>query len=375
MTPARTNKRRGNFELDRVFPDVGRIRRSSETPLLREYHRRDAILTKLYETGQLEVLRAFRDGRLAMAQLVEHDRVGGPLATLEVLLLRRPLAEAVRETLPLMGKTANGRARFALSLKQLQERAGFGAGATVADLRRVDWRTLRTAWPGSPADWNRMRSAVSRFLTLVTGDVYSPFRREIVKAIPRADEPMGRTPDLTPAQFLTVVERAPDAVRAALMVLVLTGMRVGEYLACDTEHLRQSAHQIRVPGGEGSKTGPRLIGVAPEDWRWIEAGVPFEKRPPPAVRVPVHFDSRYKRLRRAWADACRAAGLDGIRLHDLRHCAAQWASDAGASGGAISDLLGHLDSKTARRYERMKAAARASGLIGAQLRVVGGGSA
>src|SRR3546814_1436233 len=67
------------------------------------------------------------------------------------------------------------------------------AEATVADLARVEWARIEQGWEGGPADWNRMRTAVSRLLSIVTGDKFSAFRREIMKRIPELEEPEGRT--------------------------------------------------------------------------------------------------------------------------------------------------------------------------------------
>lgn len=373
MTPARTGKGKGNLEFDRVFPGVGRIRRSSGTRVLREFHRRDAILTKLYETSQLAILIAFKEGRLAIEQLVEQDRVGRGGETLEILETRKPLWATVDATLPLMGGTASSRARYALSFRQLRARSGLPNHAPIAVLKTIPWQTLAAAWPGSEADWNRMRAAVSRFCTVAMGDKWSPFRRAVMAAIPRAVESDGRTPDLTLPQFVRVLEQVPDdAARAAFMLLVLTGMRVGEYLSLDRSMLHPGTHRVKIPRVVGNKTGAHTVGVDASDWGWVLAAVPFAGRVPPQRYATVADDPRYYRLRTAWAKACAALEITDVRLHDLRHCAGQWASNEGVSSAAIQDMLGHKDPRMTARYTRMAAAAKASGSIGAALRRAGG---
>lgn len=366
MTPARTGGTKGRYELDRVFPDVGRVRRSSGTHNLREFHRRDAVLTKLYETAQLDVLRAFQAGRLTIEQLIEHDRHGRGGETLELLRLRAPLWATVDATLPLMGGTRSTRERYAHSFKQLRARAGnvLGARATVEDVGRVSWGAIQRTWPGGPADWNRLRAAVSRFLSLVTGDKYSPFRRATIAAFPRATEPASRTPDLTPAQFVALLAHVDEADRAAYLCLVLTGARVGEYLQLDKAALQPGNGRIRIGTAEGNKTGARTIVVPPEFWGWVVAAVPYAGIPVPAVRQPVERDARYRRLQKAWKTALRAEGLSDVRIHDLRHCTGQWASDAGVSDGAIQQLLGHADPAMTGKYTKMAQAGTASAAVG-----------
>lgn len=369
MTPARTGGTAGHFEIDRVFPDVGRVRRSSGTSVLREFRRRDAILTKLYETGQLDALRAFKGGRLSMAQLVEHDRHGRGGETLEMIEARANLWEVVARVLPRMGKAPSTRLRYALSLRQLRERSSLGDKAQVADLRRVDWRALlANQWPDAPADWNRMRAAVSRFLSLAMGDKYSPFRRAIIneQTFPIAEEPTGRTPDLTPEQFLAALEGvSDDEVRAALMCLVLTGMRVGEYLSLDERALQPGNRRIRIPTRDGNKTGAGVISFESEEWGWIVAAVPF-------AGGRFATDKGYDRIYRAWKRALAEVGVVDVTLHDLRHCAGQWASDAGESTGAIGNLLRHKDPRQTLRYTQQKDAKRASTAVGSTIRLARG---
>lgn len=55
-------------------------------------------------------------------------------------------------------------------------------------------------------------------------------------------------------------------------------------------------------------------------------------------------------FRRVWLLACKAAGVEGVRVHDCRHTHASWM--ANAPGADLSDLirLGHADLKTTSRY-------------------------
>jgi len=52
----------------------------------------------------------------------------------------------------------------------------------------------------------------------------------------------------------------------------------------------------------------------------------------------------------AWAAICKAAGISGLRLHDLRHCHASILVNSGASLALIGQLLGHTKSTTTARY-------------------------
>ena len=55
-------------------------------------------------------------------------------------------------------------------------------------------------------------------------------------------------------------------------------------------------------------------------------------------------------LKRPWAMVTRAAGLEGVRLHDLRHTFASHGAAVGMGLTVIGRLLGHADVKTTNRY-------------------------
>ncbi len=95
----------------------------------------------------------------------------------------------------------------------------------IADLKSIDWALLHRNWPAGSADWNRLRSAVSRFLTMTLGDKYHPFRRAVMAQYPRAAESSGRVPDLSPALFWRIVNAAPQRLRPAYVTLAATGLQ------------------------------------------------------------------------------------------------------------------------------------------------------
>ena len=88
-------KRKACLRLDRVFPGVGRINIVSGATTAAEHRRRDALLTELYDRGQLEILRAIRSHQLSVAEVYSAQRAGRLGFTLASVALRRSLWEAV----------------------------------------------------------------------------------------------------------------------------------------------------------------------------------------------------------------------------------------------------------------------------------------
>jgi len=57
-----------------------------------------------------------------------------------------------------------------------------------------------------------------------------------------------------------------------------------------------------------------------------------------------------KSIKTAWKNACKAAGVRDLRIHDLRHTFGTRAADAGAPLPAIQRVMGHKSIKTTQRY-------------------------
>lgn len=319
-----------------------------------QLRRYESVVDKLIADGHVEVLRALVAGAVTIAELVDLDRRGellGPSVLSRAQLLRPLWAtwEALEVT---MARKATSRKRYAVSRKSLQRRTAewLPADAPFLALEKVPWALVRDRWleEQSAADWNRMISALSRVCSLVLGDKYHPFRRALMAKLQREAEVV-RVPDLSPDTFWRIVGAEPRAdIQAAFITLAVTGLRVGEYLGLTVaDHLQMETKRVIVPV-EG-KTGARHVQVPEAYWPWVVAAVP----------APL----QYRALWQHWKDACRSAGVR-LRLHDIRHAAGQWATDAGVSPLRVKDLFGHKTVGTTDRYTRVQNAAVASDAIG-----------
>jgi integrase len=162
-------------------------------------------------------------------------------------------------------------------------------------------------------------------------------RHEILGRIPTQHE-AERVTDLTPEQFLTILEHAREDMRAPFMTLVLSGMRMGEYLACDETCLFPASHEVSVPGTK-TKAAAGRIAIDASLWHWVEFGIPS----------PV----RYRQFVKLFKDAVDAAGLPRtLRLHDLRHAHGQWAVAQGVPEAFVQVSLRHTQAATTRRYTK-----------------------
>jgi integrase len=58
----------------------------------------------------------------------------------------------------------------------------------------------------------------------------------------------------------------------------------------------------------------------------------------------------FQRVRRAFVAACRRAGIEGLRFHDLRHTFATRCIRAGVDIHTLKELLGHHSITVTERY-------------------------
>ena len=161
---------------------------------------------------------------------------------------------------------------------------------------------------------------------------------------------------------------ASPAAIAAVRLLVLTGCRRSEILGLRWEHVDLGAGELRL---RDSKTGARLVPLSPAAAEAI-ASLPRAAGNPWVIpgRNP---GAPLKNLQYPWEILRARAGLEDVRIHDLRHSFASRALAIGESLPMIGELLGHRRVRTTARYahlarEAVKASAsRVAESIGADI--------
>lgn len=173
-------------------------------------------------------------------------------------------------------------------------------------------------------------------------------------------EPEGRMRWITRAEAEGLIRAAgaepqaphlTDFIRLALH----TGMRKGELLALEWRRVDLQTGLIHL-GACNTKTGKRrsvpLNKVAREA---ILNRMRFRVQHCPASPwVFAHMDgSRIQDVKKAFATACRRAGIMDFRIHDLRHTCAAWLVSASVPLTEVRDLLGHTTIKMTERYAHL----------------------
>jgi integrase len=137
---------------------------------------------------------------------------------------------------------------------------------------------------------------------------------------------------------------------AAVKLLLLTGCRRGEILSLRWEHVDVEHRCLRLPD---SKTGAKVVYLnAPAMALVTELPrVDGNSHVIPGARSGEPFIG----IDKMWVRVRRAAGLDDVRLHDLRHSFASVGASGGLSLPLIGALLGHRHTTTTSRYAHLSA--------------------
>ena len=142
--------------------------------------------------------------------------------------------------------------------------------------------------------------------------------------------------------------RLGASVAAALRLLMLTGCRRNEILTLRWEEVDLEAAELRL---RDSKTGPRVVPLSATAVSVLAAlpRVPGN----PWVIPGAKPGGRLSNLNDHWLRIRARAGLDDVRIHDLRHSFASRALALGESLPSIGRLLGHGQVATTARYAHL----------------------
>ena len=172
---------------------------------------------------------------------------------------------------------------------------------------------------------------------------------------------LGQALDSAPVERLASAHAA-----AAIRLLLLTGCRRNEILGLRWEDLDFEAGEMRLID---SKTGARVVPLPSAAAKVLEtlSRVPGN----PWVFPGRKKGDRQHNINDSWCRLRERAGLDGVRLHDLRHSYASRALALGESLSMIGELLGHRKVQTTARYAHLardsvrESTARVAASIGA----------
>ncbi len=158
------------------------------------------------------------------------------------------------------------------------------------------------------------------------------------------------TPEELPALARAIDQEPNIYVRSGIWLLLLTGLRKAELLAVRRdEDIDWTRGVLRLPStksGEeqsASLSGPALaIMQATPAMEGNPYLLPGAKKGHHLVNIDLH-----------WYRIRKAAGIEDVRLHDLRRTVGSWMTQDGVDLNKIKDALRHADISTTLTYARL----------------------
>lgn len=244
------------------------------------------------------------------------------------------------------------------SAVRLGERFQGMAVARISGAMIRDYRQRREAQGVSPSTVRRELGFLSAACNWCRAELDWPVPNPVAGRKPPESE--GRVRWITSAQAHALIHAAGTIPRAAHLAAFIrlalhTGMRRGELLGLEWSRVDMGRGMIYL-GPHHQKSGRHGSVLLNREARdaLIELGRYRAEHCPASPWVFCHADGRrVGSVRKAFATACRLAGLEDFHPHDLRHTFASWLAQSGAPLVEICRLMRHSDIRMTMRYAHL----------------------
>jgi integrase len=175
----------------------------------------------------------------------------------------------------------------------------------------------------------------------------------------------------TVEQVAAIADQVPPRYRALVLVAAFGGLRWGELAGLRRKRIDLEAGTVTVAeqlvevngtfslGPPKSAAGRRTVTLPAAVVTALAEHLANYTAPSPDAFVFLSNQGKHLRRsnfnRRVWQPATQAAGVEGLRVHDLRHTAGTLATAAGGSLREVMDRLGHSTTVAAVRYQHVMA--------------------
>ena len=154
-------------------------------------------------------------------------------------------------------------------------------------------------------------------------------------------------------------DAGPLAVRwrfaQLVRLLLLTGARLREVMCAEWSWIDWQRSVLLVPAERG-KTGAAEVQLSERAVAILRELLEAEAAMGGRCRAVIAGAERTGPMvgyRRLWLALLQEAGIEDLRIHDLRHTFASYTLSAGHSLGVVGQLLGHRSTQTTSRYAHL----------------------
>ena len=225
----------------------------------------------------------------------------------------------------------------------------------IIDVTRADVVSLHASMKSTPYQANRTLGVLSVMFTVAhswevrTDGVNPCWKVKRYKEEKRerylTEEELARL-----GKVLRESTTEPEAVNC-IRLLLLTGCRLGEIQTLKWDYIDYKAGVLRLPD---SKTGAKVVPVGEAVFEILKTIEKLDKNP---YVITGRVEGQHLTdMQHPWRRLRERAGLEGLRIHDLRHSFASDALQLGQDLTMIGKLLGHTQVQTTARYAHLKTA-------------------
>ena len=140
----------------------------------------------------------------------------------------------------------------------------------------------------------------------------------------------------------------PQSAINLIRLLVFTGCRLSEIQTLKWDYVDLENGVLRLPD---SKTGVKTVHLGPPALKVL---IGIERLDDNPWVIPGKYaNTHLQEPQRPWRRIRARAGLDDVRIHDLRHTFASVAVSSGQGLPMIGQMLGHTQVQTTARYAHL----------------------
>ena len=233
----------------------------------------------------------------------------------------------------------------------------------VADVNLRDIEDLQRQLEDTPYQANRVLALLSKMFSLAIKwewrssnpaqgiERFPEDRREVFLSAKQIE-----TLSAALTSYVDDAARPNEAQKSvnAIRLIMLSGARKGEALSARWNQFDIEAGVWTKPSSHTKQKKEHRIPLAPAALTLLMS-IRARGEHPSGYVFPAKTGSsgHLTEIKKAWAEICKRADLEGVRVHDLRHTYASILASGGLSLPIIGALLGHSQPATTARYAHL----------------------
>ncbi len=157
-------------------------------------------------------------------------------------------------------------------------------------------------------------------------------------------------PEELPGLMQSIDQEQNIYIRNAILLYMLTGLRKTELLSVQWCNIDMERGELKLADTKGGR--PHYLPLSNEAMELLRQTPTLSNNPHvfPGAKKGTHLVN----IDKPWQRIRKRAGLDDVRIHDLRRTLGSWLAQSGNSLHLIGRILNHADQKTTETYARFQ---------------------